>query len=138
MLHRVLPYLKVHKITVAGSSWTAAATSETKTLLTIPARTLIFLSIADTTAAYVGLAGTTRLRVGTSTGQDQLVREHDVKTAAIVAGGTDTVGGELPSWSASTTLSATLLSSSGNLGDGTTSNITAGSTAYYFLTLTLP
>ncbi len=90
---------------------------------------------ARVTAAFAGPAGTLVLRLGTSSGSDDLLLDTDVKTAAIDVGSsashlgasltTAVQGGFIPSRTGKTSIYARLASSSGNL-----SGLSAGSVSF--------
>lgn len=131
MKHYPLGRRKLLRIALAYTSATTAGLTHDITVLSIPAKTLIHEVIADTTTQWAGTAGTLFLRVGTTTGDSDLVAEHDVESATIVQGGIVSPNGVLPSWSAATTISARIRSSSGNVGNGTTTLLSAGATTLY-------
>lgn len=136
-------------ITIAKAAWTAAALTQDITIGTIPAKSRIMAVYADTTAAYAGLAGTIQLQMGTSSGGNQLILIHDVKTATVTKGlvaadmgasmqmtGNVQVG-VAPSWSTQQVF-VRLTSGSGNIGTGAATNLTTGSTTYYITIEALP
>jgi hypothetical protein len=132
-----------YKVTIANTAWTAAATTEDKTLCTIPARGRIVSVIADTTVAYAGTgASSYSLRLGTTAGGQELIVDHSVlatttKGLADADLGTSinranaVQGGHIPSWTTSTDLKVRLTS------DVNISNITAGTTTFY-ITVEIP
>lgn len=108
------------------------------TICSIPPRSKITGVIADTTVAFAGPAGTLNLRFGTTTGGQELLLDHDVKSGTTTKGLADAdlgasitraaavFGGYLPSWSSATNLKARLTSSSGVLN-----GLNAGSVTFY-------
>lgn len=118
----------------------AAALTKDLTIFSVPARCKIVGIYADTTAAFAGPAGTLNLRVGTTSGGQELLLDHDVKTAAVTKGLADAdlgvsitraaaiQGGAINTWGDLSNLFARLTSSSGNL-----SGLTAGSVTLYVL-----
>lgn len=133
-----------YKVTVDKTAWVAAALTQDITLLTLPAKGQIVSVVADTTIAYAGLSGTIAIKIGATVGGGEVLASHDVKTATVTKGladadlGTSMVrasavqGGYIPSWSATTNITARLTSGTGNIGSGTVTNLTTGSTTYYF------
>jgi hypothetical protein len=127
-----------YKVTVAHTAWSAAALTEDKTVFTIPAKARVVSVITDTTVAFA-LTGSTSasLRLGKTTGGQEYILDHDVRTGVVTKGLVDgdlgtsinranaVQGGDIPSWTASTNISARLTS------DVNISNITAGTTVYY-------
>jgi hypothetical protein len=136
----------VYKVTVPYTLYITASQNEVQALCTVPAKTKVVGVIADTTVAYAGLAGTIELRIGKTSGGEEYVLDHDVKTATITAGlldadmgtalaaATAVQGGDIPSWSGSTVLYAQLRSGTGNVGDGAATLLSAGSTTFYIIT----
>lgn len=136
----------IYKVTVAKETWTAAALTQDVTIATLPAKMRLSGILSDTTAAYAGLAGTIQLQAGKSAGGTEYLVAHDVKTATVTKGLADgdlgtginranaVQGGDLPSWTGTTNISIRLTSGTGNLGNGTTTNLSAGSTTFYLMT----
>ena len=136
------------KVTIDKSAWTAAATSQSLVIATLPVKARIVGAYADITTAYAGLAGTINLSVATTGGVD-LLSPADVKTAAVTLGLTaGQLGAGLstnfvqnayvPSWSGASQIQVILASGTGNIGTGTVTNLTDGVTTIYLITETLP
>lgn len=137
------------KITIDKTAWTASATTQDITIVTIPARTRIVAAYSETTEAYAGLVGTIEVSMGSSAGGTQILGNHDVKTATVTKGLLDAdmgasmtraaqiQGGYLPSFTGTTNISVRLTSGVGNIGNAGVSNLTNGSTTYYLLLETL-
>jgi len=123
------------KATIAKTAFTAASVTENVVFITLPIRTRIFGLLCDTTEAYVLGAGTLVMKV-TTTASDELIADHDVKTAATRQDVDQ--GGFVPSYTATSQLQVTLTSSSGNLGNGTATLLTAGSTDIYITVERIP
>jgi len=127
-------------VVIPYTAFQAAALTKDLTTFTVPVRSKIVGIYADTTVAFAGPAGTLNLRVGSTSGGQELLLDHDVKTAAVTKGLADAdlgasitraaaiQGGTVTSWGANTDLYTRLTSSSGNL-DG----LTAGSVTLYVL-----
>lgn len=131
MQHLPLGRRKIYRVALVAADATTNGLTHDATLLIIPAGALIHEVIADTTEAWAGTAGTLFIRVGTSVGGKDLVDEHDVETATLTKGGIIAPNGHLPSFSATTTLTARIRSSSGNVATGGVSNLTTGATTFY-------
>lgn len=130
------------KVTIPNSVWTAAATSQSIVFGTLVGKSKIVGIYADTTQAYAGLAGTIALKFDNASGGSGLLLSADVKTAPVTQGllaadlgakldAAGAVQGGYVAWSGQTSLYATLTSGSGNLGNGTVTNLTTGSTTVY-------
>jgi hypothetical protein len=127
-----------HKVTIPYTAFQAAALSTDLTILRVPAKSRIVAVYSDTTTPFAGTAGTLNLRVGTNTGGQQLILDHDVKTAAVTKGIADAdlgtelsrsgavQGGVLSSWTITGDVKVRLTSGSGNL-----SGLNAGSVTVY-------
>lgn len=134
-------------VTIPHTAWTAAATSQTFSWQW-PTGALIRRVVVKTTQAYAGLAGTIELRVGETTGSQDFILLHDVKTAAVTKGHADAdLGTKLQranavqggySADAAGFVSIGLVSSVGNLGNGSVTNLTQGSTTLYVEVGVLP
>lgn len=130
------------KITIPYTVWTANALTQDLVVGVIPAKTQIVGIVADTTAAYTG-STTATLVVGVSAGGGELLAVHDVKTAAVTKGLLDAdmgtgltraaaiQGGYRPSWTAASNLNVRMTTTVANIGNGTVTNFTGGSTTLY-------
>lgn len=142
------PNRAVTKVTVNYTVWTDASTLAQKIIFQIRAKQKLVGIICDTTQAYAGLAGTISLRVGTTAGgtySQDLILNHDVKTAPVTKGLADAdlgslinsanaVQGGTMTWSGPTDMTISLVSGTGNIGTGTATNLSAGSTTIYIVT----
>lgn len=141
---------QVFKVTIDKAAWTTAGASQSIVFATLPKRTTIVGCYADVTTAFAGLAGTIQLAVMTTVGVE-LLTYSDVKTAAVVLG---TTAGQLgtglttslvqgvfvPNWNSDggVQIQAVLASGSGNIGNGTVTNLSAGVVSVYLITRTMP
>lgn len=141
------PRRAVTSFRIDKTSWTAAALSQDLAVGVIPPRTRVVGVVADTTEGYSGVANP-RLRLGTTTDSESLLLGHSVAsqtTKGLADGELGTPmcragsiqGGYLPSWTAASTLYARLVADT-NLGDGTSTNLTAGATTFHLVTESLP
>jgi len=125
---------------------TTNQTNQSDIVFTLYDKWAIVGIIADTTEAFAGLAGTISLKVGTTSGGAELILSHDVKTATVTKGIADAdlgtslnranaVQGSLFNFSGSTlNVFASLVSGTGNLGDGATTNLTTGIVRLFIVT----
>lgn len=133
---------QVYKVTVDYTGFSAADTHAHHVIATLPAKTRIVSIIADTTVKYLGGAvSAATLEVGktTDTGVEYIL-PHDVFTAVVNKGLADAdlgnsinranavYGGDLPSWTAATDITATIRTTNAN-----TSALTQGSTTFYIV-----
>lgn len=132
----------VNKVTIPFAVWSAAALFKDIVLFEIPIKTKIIGIYTDTTVALAGPAGTLNLRVGYTGGGQELILDHDVKTAPVTKGLVDADlgavinraaavqgGWAVPAiWGGAGNLTARLTSSAGNL-----STLTAGSITVYVI-----
>lgn len=125
----------VHKITVAETALTGAATTEDETIWTIPAKTKVTRMIAQVTATFTG--GTISdfdVTCGITAGGNEYLVSFDIDTATGVFGdaeaelGTGLAGGigNIPSFSGTTAVQCRFTS----VGDNVV-NATAGSVTFY-------
>jgi hypothetical protein len=126
----------VSKLTVARTALTAAATTQDITLWTMPAKTRMWRLIADGTAAFDDAAGpisAVTITCGKTAGGAEYLVSGSLFTVNTLGDATAEVGaslntyyGDLPSWSATTTLQCRFTSTGGNL-----STLTTGSVTFY-------
>jgi hypothetical protein len=121
-------------------SFTTAGATHVHSVAVIPANMAIRRIICRTTTAYAGLAGTITLKLGTTSGGEELLAEHDVKTAAIRVGNAEahmgasmvydalTQGCYTPSLTGTTTIYLTLTSGTGDIGAAGVTLMSAGQT----------
>jgi hypothetical protein len=140
----------VYKVTIPHAVWTAADVAQSIIVGALVPKAKIIGIISDTTIAYAGLGGTIQLNVGVSSGGSELIVAHDVKSGVVTKGLADAdlgtsinrtnavQGGYIPSWTGHTYLYATLTSGTGNLGNGSATNLSNGSTTIYVTTQAMP
>jgi hypothetical protein len=127
-----------YKMVLYYTAFTAAALTQDVTIATLPAKTRVTSIIVDTPYNYWGTgAGVYTLRVGHTTGGQEYILDHDVRSGAVTKGLVDgdlgtsinranaVQGGHIPSWTTTTAITARLTS------DVNVSNITAGQTDIY-------
>jgi hypothetical protein len=137
--------IQTYKVTMTNAAFSAAATTADVVVATLPAKSKVKSVIAEVTAAFTGSAGTVTLQLGKTTGGAEYIVAFDAKTATVTKGLVDAdlgtsinranavQGGDIPSWSATTNISARCTSGTGN-----TSTITAGSVTFYITTEIFP
>ncbi len=130
-----------YKLTTTYVAWQAAALTKDINLFVTKPRERIVACYTDTTVAYAGLGSTITLRVGSTAGGQQIIVDHDVKTAPVTKGLVDAdlgtsfnranaiQGAFLPIWAGSGVIQSRMTSGSGNL-----SGLNAGSTTFYIET----
>ncbi len=135
-----------YKATTTYLAFAAAATTGDKAICILPPKTRVTACYADTTTKYIGgnISATT-LRLGISAGGVEVIASHDVFAAAVTKGLADAdmgtsmtraaqiQGGYTPSFTANTTLTARITTTSNN-----TNVLTQGSTTWYIETELLP
>lgn len=148
---------QVFKGSVTFDKFAAAGVTDDVTIATLPAKTIVYRLVADVTAAFVCAAtcttATLSMTCGKTAGGNEYVLSFDADAATATFG--DAIAemgasltaattpissgvGDLPSMSATTTLQCRLTSGTGNLGNGTVSNLNAGAITYYLDYAVLP
>lgn len=146
----------IFKITVARTNFVANAVTADVTLGTLPAKTVVKRILADVTQTFACTAtctsATLSMVVGKTAGGNEYLASFDIDAATAVFGdavgeaGASLLGGttpnvfdeDIPSWSANTTLQARLTSGTGNIGNGTATNLSQGSVTFYVIASRLP
>lgn len=136
----------IHKVTVDYTAFAAAATTGDKAICVLPAKTRLLGIYGDVTTKFVGGAITAAtLGLGISAGGVEVLAASDVFTAAVTLGLTDAQlgtamtraaaiqGGYVPSFTATTTLTARITTTTAN-----TNALTQGSVTFYLITEVLP
>jgi hypothetical protein len=150
----------VYKITVSGTTcvsangFIAASLNADCVIATFPAKTEITRIVVDNTAGFTCssvCSGTKTVQVGKTAGGTEFVVAKDATViaqyglanadlgAALTTSATTPVGGgDLPSWTTTTTIKARYVSGTGNWGNGSVTTVNAGSTTFYIETLVFP
>lgn len=117
-------HIKEARIRVQASEITAAATTETVALCTLPTGAEIVLAIVDlvTTFADAGSISDVTMEVGTAGDPDAYIKSTDIFGAAA---GRYRADGDMPSGSA-VAVKAKLTATGANFGDGATSDLDSG------------
>lgn len=143
-------------VTFPFGAFVCAATTCDITIATVPKKFKVMFLVADVTTAFVcaGTCTTATLSMtaGKTAGGNEYLASFDIDAAVATfgltsaQGGTVFVtgaavpvqGGDIPSWTANTTVQARLTSGTGNIGTGTATNFNAGSITFYLTGLALP
>ena len=146
----------VYKVTVTSANFVANATTADVTLATLPAKGIVSWMLADITQTFacasVCTSTTLSMTCGTSAGGNQYLASFDLDAAAAQFGDAQaelgsalktatppvTPLGDLPSWSATTTLQCRFTSGTGNVGNGSVTNLSQGSLTFYLATASMP
>jgi len=144
----------VYKATIAKEAFVAAATTADATIATLPAKTILKGIYADVTQTFACTAtctsSTLSMVVGRGSGGAEFLASFDADAAAAQFGdadaelGTEMVraaaiqGGALGSWASTQAVVLRLTSGTGNIGNGTATNLSQGSVTVYLITERLP
>jgi hypothetical protein len=144
----------VYKVTVDRTNCVAAAVTCDVTIMTLPAKTVVVAVYANVTTAFACSAtctsSTLSATLGTAAGGTTLLVSYDIDAGTGVYGDVDTElgtdltratavqGGKVYSFSATQIISARITSGTGNLGNGSVTNLSQGSITYYIVTEIMP
>lgn len=139
-----------YKLTVSRTNFVCNATTCDLTLATLPAGTRLDAIYLDLTTAFacasVCTSSTLSMTVGSSAGGNDLLVSFDADAATALWGDADAElgtginrasaiqGGFLGSWTTTTPVSLRLTSGTGNLGNGTVTNLSQGTFVAYLQT----
>ena len=139
----------VFKTTLDKTAFVTAGTTADVVFASLPVNTAILGCYIDVPTAFAGLAGTITLQAGTVVASNNLILAFDVKTSTVsmqgkadadlgaqLARATAIQGGRLNT--GALTPVVRLTSGIGNIGNGTTTNLTTGSATVYLITENLP
>ena len=140
-------------VTVLSTNVTSNAVTHDVTLLTMPAKGKVLGVIADLTTTFACTAtcttATLSWTMGKTAGGAEYILTLDADAAAarfglsVATTGASLVAnavqaGDVPSWTATTNLSARMTSAVGNLATGGVTNLSQGSITFYVLYTVLP
>lgn len=138
-------------LTPPKESFTAAALTQTLSLVTLPKGARLQAAYFYVHDAFAKGGAALTWKLGTTSGGNEILLAADVKTNALVLFGQDTShlgatmtgttysqGGYVGDYFATTTLYLTMTSGSGNLGNGSVTNLTAGKGFIILEVVTLP
>lgn len=143
-------------MTYGVSAFTAAAVTQDITIGIVPKKFKVLWVVADVTTAFtcasVCTTSTLSMTVGKTAGGNEYLASFDLDAAiatfgltsaqggtAFVTGAAVPVqGGDIPSWTAATTVQARFTSGTGNIGTGTATNLGVGSITFYLTGYALP
>lgn len=145
----------VYKVTVARTAFVSAAVTSDVTIATLPAKAFITHALADVTQAFACTATCTSttlsMTLGTAAGGTQLLVSFDADAAtgqfgdaaaelgaSLTEASIPTTIGALGSWSGTTVVSLRLTSGTGNIGNGSATNLSQGSVTFYLTTVVMP
>lgn len=143
---------QVYKVTVDSTAFVAAATTADVTIATLPAKTALLGIYADLTQTFACAAtcttATLSMTVGSAAGGAQYLASFDADAAAAQFGDADAelgtamvraaaIQGGAISW-AGNIVSLRLTSGTGNIGNGSATNLSQGSITFYLVTERLP
>lgn len=140
---------QVYKVTITSSQFISNAVTHDVTWVTVPAKTRIIGIVADLTQTFACAAvcttSTLSATVGKTAGGNQYLVSFDMDAATARFGLADAdlgtsinrasaiQGGDLPSWTGATTLNLRMTSGTGNLGNGSVTNLSQGSITLYLI-----
>lgn len=144
----------VYKITLAKEAFVAADVTQDITIATLPAKTRLVGVYADVTQQFACTAvcttATLSMTAGTAAGGNQILVSFDLDAAAAVFGDADAELGTsvnaaarvqdayIASWSATQIITVRFTSGTGNIGNGSATNLSQGSVTFYLITEALP
>lgn len=148
--------LTTYVVTFPFGAFTANATTQDITIATVPKKFKVVGLVADVTVAFVCAAvcttSTLSMTAGKTAGGSEYLASFDLDAAIATFGltsaqggtvfvtgaGVPVQGGDIPSWTTTTTIQARFTSGTGNIGNGTVTNLNAGSVTFYLTGLALP
>lgn len=145
---------QVYKATIDRTAFVCAALTCDVTIATLPIKTAVLSAYADLTQVFACAAtctsATLSMLLGTGAGDARFLASFDVDAAISLFGDADaemgTVmtraaavqGGYMTSFVATTTTVVRLTSGTGNIGNGSATNLSTGSITFYIVTERLP
>lgn len=144
----------IYKVTIDRTAFVCAALTCDITIATVPAKTRIMSVYGDLTQVFACSAtctsSTLSLTLGTSAGATNIFLSFDADAALLQRGLVDAdlganmtraamiQGGYLPAWASTTPLSLRLTSGTGNIGNGSATNLSTGNITFYVHTARMP
>lgn len=144
---------QVYKVTIDRTAFVCAAVTCDVTIATLPAKTILLGMYGELTTTFACTAtctsSTLSMTAGTSAGTNGLLVSFDVDAATTIRGDADSelgtlltrataVQGGLPSLTGANIVSIRLTSGTGNIGNGSATNLSQGSITFYLATERLP
>lgn len=146
--------IQIYKVTITSTQFISNATTHDLTWVTVPAKARVLTVFADLTQTFacasVCTTATLSIIVGKTVGGNEYLVSFDADAAAAQFGDADAefgasltragsiAAGDLPSWSGATALKLRMTSGTGNLGNGTTTNLSQGSITLYLVYYIFP
>jgi hypothetical protein len=139
----------VYKANVSYFPFSAASPDQAYVIATLPAKTKVVAVYTQTDTAFTGVAGTLTASIGiTSTNYDDFILAHDILVTGNkgsadadlgtkLARATAVQGGHM-NFTGTTDVKLRLVSGTGNLGNGTVTNLTDGAITIWIITERLP
>jgi hypothetical protein len=142
-------------VTIARTALVCAAVTCDVTIGTLPAKTFLVHALADLTQAFACTgtctSSTLSITLGKTAGGTQYLVSFDADAAAgqfgdaaaelgasLTEATIPTAIGDLGSWSATTAVSMRFTSGTGNIGNGSATNLSQGSVTFYLTTVVQP
>ncbi len=148
--------LTTYVVTFPASAFVCSAVTCDITIATVPKKFKVMGLVADVTVAFtcasVCTTSTLSMTAGKTAGGNEYLASFDLDAAVATFGltsaqggtvfvtgaGVPVQGGDIPSWTANTTIQARFTSGTGNIGNGTVTNLGVGSVTFYLTGLALP
>lgn len=126
------------RVTIDRTAWKTNGLTQSLQIFKPAARFKLKSVYASVVTAVTGVTGPLTLKIGITNGGDELLVSTDVGTikqigtdtshlGSLLTGSTNAQGGVVIDWTNESAIYATLTSASGNLGNGTVTNLTTGS-----------
>lgn len=145
---------QVYKVTIDRTAFIAAALTADVTIATLPAKTVLLGVYADLTTVFACTgtctSSTLSMTLGSSVGLTDLLVSFDADAAIGQFGDADAElgtsltratavqGGKIVGWATTPGVFLRLTSSTGNIGNGSATNLSQGSVTFYLITERLP
>ncbi|KKN24197.1 hypothetical protein LCGC14_0897280 [marine sediment metagenome] len=140
----------VYKVTVTSGQWITNGTTHDFTVATLPAKSRVTDVVADLTTTFACTAtctsSTLAIVVGKGSGGSEYLDSFDADATTATFGDVDSerggslqgvINGEV-TWGSTQAIVARLISSSGNVGNGTVTNLSKGTVTFYITTEEMP
>lgn len=145
----------VYKVTVTSAQFISNAVTHDLVIATLPAKTFLKHVLAEVTTAFactaVCTSSTLSMTVGSTVGGNEYLISLDADAAAAQFGDAaaelgaslteatvPTAIGSLGSWAGTQAINLRMTSGTGNLGNGTATNLSQGSVTFYVTTVKMP
>jgi hypothetical protein len=152
--HNGLITTQFYKVTVSYTNIVTAGVTHDLTIATLPVKTIVHSIIVDITQTFVCASvcttGTLSATVGSTAGGTQYLASFDIDAVAAAVGddsaeagsGFSATGlfnsGYIANWASGSSIIVRFTSGTGNFGNGTATNLNAGSITFYIVASVLP